>query len=76
MLLFIKRRIAITCKADVSKEFAQYQPRIDAQKAEVLSVNTKFFEAISTGNIDLMRSIWMNSPDSQVSYIKSNKYSV
>jgi hypothetical protein len=60
------------CQPDVSKEFEAYKPAIVAQKALIYQTNERFFEAISNGDMELMKTLWLNSPDCQVSQRSSH----
>lgn len=49
---------------DIRSDFEEFRPYLAANKAEILQTHGDFCRAVAEADIDLMRSLWLDSPDS------------
>jgi hypothetical protein len=49
---------------DIRSDFEEFRPYLAANKAEILQSQSDFCRSVAEADIDLMRSLWLNSPDS------------
>jgi hypothetical protein len=49
---------------DIRSDFEEFRPYLAANKAEILQTQSDFCRSVAEADIDLMRSLWLNSPDS------------
>lgn len=60
---------------DIRSDFEEFRPYLAANRAEILQTQSDFCRSVAEANIDLMRSLWNDSPESMCFKVTENCFS-